>query len=86
MSYRAIILAVLMVCLSPQVGMAQAGAGQSEKATPAVPSTSPEQAKLLKSAEAFVRVLFGWGPDVKVKPWALWRLQHRRSTTRFRFQ
>ena len=66
MSYRAIILAVLVVCLSPQVGMAQAGAGQSEKATPAVPSTSPEQAKLLKSAEAFVRVLFGWGPDVKV--------------------
>jgi protein-disulfide isomerase len=64
--YRAIILAVLVVCVWPQAGMAQAGAGQSEKAPPAAASTSPEQAKLLKSTEAFVRVLFGWGPDVKV--------------------
>lgn len=66
MFYRAIILAVLVVCVWPQAGMAQAGAGQLEKAPPAAASTSPEQAKLLKSTEAFVRVLFGWGPDVKV--------------------
>lgn len=66
MSYRAIILAVLVVCVSPQVGMARPGARQSAAATPAAGSTSPEQAKLLKSTEAFVRVLFGWGPDVKV--------------------
>ena len=66
MSYRAIILATLVVCLSPRAGAAQAGAGQSAAAPPAAASASPEQAKLLKSAEAFVRVLFGWGPDVKV--------------------
>lgn len=65
MSYRAIILAVLVVSVSPQAGMARPGARQSAAATP-VASTSPEQAKLLKSTEAFVRVLFGWGPDVKV--------------------
>src|SRR5690348_1262243 len=64
--YRAIILALLVVCLSPQAGMARPSAGQSEKAPPAATSTSPEQAKLLKSTEAFVRVLFGWGRDVKV--------------------
>ena len=66
MSYRAIILAALVICVSPQAGMARPGARQSAAATPAAASTSPEQAKLLKSAEAFVRVLFGWGPDVKV--------------------
>src|ERR1700746_2940337 len=57
---------MLMVFVSLQVGMAQASAGQSAAATTATASASPEQAKLLKSAEAFVRVLFGWGPDVKV--------------------
>ncbi|MGA8011721.1 MAG: thioredoxin domain-containing protein [Candidatus Acidiferrales bacterium] len=42
--------------------------------TPAAPvpaatapaSVSPEQARLLKSAEAFVRHFFGWAPDIKV--------------------
>ena len=65
MSYRAVILAVLMACAAPRLGMAEPVARQSAAAAPAA-SASPEQAKLLKSAEAFVRVLFGWGPDVKV--------------------
>jgi len=33
---------------------------------PAQASASPEQARLLKSTEAFVRRLFGWAPDVQV--------------------
>jgi len=70
--YRAIILAVLSACVAPAAVVAQP-AGQSAAATPAAGATrpatpaSPEQAKLLKSTEAFVRVLFGWGPDVKVE-------------------
>lgn len=64
--YRAIILAVLAACVAPAVVVAQP-AGQSAAATTPASSASPEQAKLLKSTEAFVRVLFGWGPDVKVE-------------------
>ena len=66
MSYRGIVLAVLVGCLSPQSGMALPGAAQSAAGAPATASASPAQDKLLKSAEAFVRVLFGWGPNVKV--------------------
>lgn len=66
MFYRAIILAVLAVCVSPTLGMAQGGAGQSAAGAQAAASASPAQEKLLKSTEAFVRVLFGWGSDVKV--------------------
>lgn len=66
MFYRAIILAVLAVCVSPTLGMAQGGAGQPAAGAQAAPSASPAQEKLLKSTEAFVRVLFGWGSDVKV--------------------
>jgi protein-disulfide isomerase len=64
--YRAIILAALAVCVSPKLGMAQAGTGQSAAGAPTTASASPAQEKLLKSTEAFVRVLFGWGSDVKV--------------------
>ena len=37
-------------------------------AAPAVvqPAVSPEQARLLKASEAFVRHFFGWGPDIDV--------------------
>ncbi|HEY6443400.1 MAG TPA: thioredoxin domain-containing protein [Candidatus Acidoferrales bacterium] len=66
MFYRAIILAALAVCVSPKIGMAQAGAGQSAAGAQATPSASPAQERLLKSTESFVRVLFGWGSDVKV--------------------
>jgi protein-disulfide isomerase len=50
-------------------------AGQAPPATVAAPapaqagaqaSVTPEQARLLKSSEAFVRHFFGWGADVKV--------------------
>ena len=37
--------------------------------TPATPQTSvaPDQAQILKTTEAFVRTLYGWGPDYKLK-------------------
>ena len=46
-------------------------AGQAPTAPPTAPApaqavVSPEQARLLKSAEAFVRHFFGWGADIKV--------------------
>ena len=68
-------LALVVICASPQLGSAQTvgQSGASGKpvaatpdATPVRSSSSPEQAKLLKSTEAFARKLFGWGPDVKV--------------------
>jgi protein-disulfide isomerase len=37
------------------------------QAPAAAPPPSPEQAQLLKNAEAFVRNLFAWGPDFVVK-------------------
>jgi protein-disulfide isomerase len=45
-------------------------AGQEAKSSPGAPaqsSVSSEQAQLLKSTEAFVRELFGWGPAMQVK-------------------
>ena len=66
MFYRAIILAALAICVLPNLGIAQARAGQSAAGAQATTSASPAQEKLLKSTEAFVRVLFGWGSDVKV--------------------
>jgi protein-disulfide isomerase len=51
--------------------VAMPAAGQTSKPAtdpaPAAVSTSPEDAALLKSTEAFVRKLFAWGPDIKVK-------------------
>lgn len=46
-------------------------AGQESKAAdpspaPAQAAASPEQERLLKSTEAFVRQLFGWGTNIKV--------------------
>ena len=67
MSYRAIILAVIGGLHIAASGHGDRPVpGNRKRLTPAAASTSPEQAKLLKSTEAFVRVLFGWGPDVKV--------------------
>jgi protein-disulfide isomerase len=56
----------LLVAAIPCAGQAPAAAP-----TPASPATTPsavtpEQARLLKSAEAFVRHFFGWGADIKV--------------------
>jgi protein-disulfide isomerase len=39
--------------------------GQTEPA-PAQPSVTPEQTRLLKSSEAFIRNLYTWGPEFKV--------------------
>jgi protein-disulfide isomerase len=75
MFYRTVMLALLAICASPPPGISQAAgqsatAGKSAQPAPATAdartSTSPEQAKLLNSTEAFTRKLFGWGPDVKV--------------------
>jgi len=46
-------------------------AGQTTKSAadpaPALSATSPEEVRLLKLTEAFVRRLFAWGPNVKVQ-------------------
>jgi protein-disulfide isomerase len=60
MRVRGAVLSALVL-----LAAAIACAGQSATA-PAPPSVSPEQARLLKSTEAFVRHFFGWGADIKV--------------------
>jgi protein-disulfide isomerase len=53
------------------VVMSMPCAGQTSKPAadpqPAVAPVSPEDAALLKSTETFVRQLFAWGPQIKVK-------------------
>ena len=66
MSVRSAILSAVALLVA-----AIPSAGQAPAAAPASPSTTqnavtPEQARLLKSAEAFVRHFFGWGADIKV--------------------
>jgi len=62
MSARSAILSAfaLLVAAVPCAGQAPAAPA------PAQTAVTPEQAKLLKSSEAFVRRFFGWGDDVKV--------------------
>jgi protein-disulfide isomerase len=64
MSCRNALLGALTVLL-----LALPAAGQTPASDPAAPvvATSLEDAALLKSAEAFVRKLFAWGPEIKVK-------------------
>ncbi|MGA3292985.1 MAG: thioredoxin domain-containing protein [Candidatus Acidiferrales bacterium] len=59
---------ILLVGL-PCVGQAAKSSGESAAAAPAAGriAASPEQEKLLKSTEVFVRKLFAWGPDIKVQ-------------------
>jgi len=64
MSIRSAILGFVTVCLLAAAAGAQAP--NSSTAPAAQPAASPEQAKLLKSTEAFVRHFFGWGQDVPV--------------------
>jgi protein-disulfide isomerase len=68
MSVRSAILSAvaLLVAAIPCAGQAPAAAPApaSPATTPSV--VTPEQARLLKSAEAFVRHFFGWGADIKV--------------------
>jgi protein-disulfide isomerase len=65
---RFAILNTVCVCVFTMAAMGQAPAAPGAGAAPAAASApvSPEQARLLKSSEAFVRHFFGWGPDVQV--------------------
>jgi protein-disulfide isomerase len=64
------IVAILLVAVPCFAKAAPQSASSAVPAStaPAIAQTpvSPEQARLLKSAEAFVRQLFAWGPDIKV--------------------
>lgn len=70
MSRKAILLCALATSLvtipcfgqAPRASTAPASSATAPAQTPA----SPEEARFLKSTEAFVRLLFGWGPEVKV--------------------
>jgi protein-disulfide isomerase len=66
MSVRASVLIAVILLVAAIPCAAQAPAAPSPPPAPAPAPVSPEQARLLKSAEAFVRHFFGWGPDIKV--------------------
>jgi protein-disulfide isomerase len=58
--------------LLPLEGQAQSAPSPASTPTavasaPSASATTPEQERLLKSSEAFIRKLFAWGPDFKVK-------------------
>jgi protein-disulfide isomerase len=58
---RVLTLATLGVCLAAGTAI-----GQASPEAPAANAT-PDQAQLIKSAEAFVRDLYAWGPEFTVK-------------------
>ncbi len=67
MSVRSAILNAFALLIAAMPCAAQAPAAAAPAAAVPVPAAvSPEQARLLKSAEAFVRKFFGWAPDIKV--------------------
>jgi protein-disulfide isomerase len=66
MFLRSAILAAFSVCLFETACLAQATVAPAATAPAAQAAVSPEQARLLKSAETFVRRFFGWGPDIQV--------------------
>jgi protein-disulfide isomerase len=66
MSARSAILSAVALLFSAIPSAGQAPAASSSAPAPAAAPVSPEQARLLKSSEAFVRHFFGWGSDVKV--------------------
>jgi protein-disulfide isomerase len=65
---RSVILSAALVCLPVVAAFAQAPANSAGAAAPAAAPApvSPEQARLLKSAESFIRHFFAWGPDMNV--------------------
>ncbi len=64
---RSAILSALAGCVFATACIAQTPAAPAADAPAAAqPAVSPEQARLLKSSEAFVRHFFGWGPDIDV--------------------
>jgi protein-disulfide isomerase len=67
MSSKAILLCALAVFLTAMPCFGQTPPASTAPAPAAArPPASPEEARFLKSTEAFVRLLFGWGPEVKV--------------------
>jgi protein-disulfide isomerase len=62
MNCRYLLLIALAVFAAATSTRAQSAPAASPSATP-----SADQAQILKSTEAFVRELFAWGPDFKVK-------------------
>ncbi|MGC2332530.1 MAG: thioredoxin domain-containing protein [Candidatus Acidiferrales bacterium] len=66
MSRRNALLGTLALLLTALPTASQTPKPASDPAAPAA-AISPEDAALLKSAEAFVRRLFAWGPEIKVK-------------------
>jgi protein-disulfide isomerase len=66
MFLRPAILSALVVCLCASTALAQAPAAASSTAPAVQAPVSPEQARLLKASEEFVRHFFGWGSDVQV--------------------
>jgi protein-disulfide isomerase len=65
MSSKAILLCALAISLAAIPCLGQTPPTSTVPAA-ARPPASPEEARFLKSTEAFVRLLFGWGPEVKV--------------------
>jgi protein-disulfide isomerase len=66
MFVRSLILGAFAVCVSALPSFAQAPAAPPAGAPAVQAAVSPEQARLLKSAEAWVRHYFGWGPEIQV--------------------
>ncbi len=68
MSARSAILSAVafLVAAIPCAGQAPAAAPAPTSPATTQSAVTPEQARLLKSAEAFVRHFFGWGSDIKV--------------------
>lgn len=71
MSCRNALLGAVALLLTavPAVGQAPKPAADPQPAATVAPAvaTSPENEALLKSTETFVRKLFAWGPEIKVK-------------------
>jgi protein-disulfide isomerase len=66
MSLRYAILSAIALLVAAIPCAGQAPAAPAVAQAPAQTAVTPEQAKLLKSAEVFVRHFFGWGSDIKV--------------------
>jgi len=63
---RKIIVLGALLFLSARLCVAQDSKPSGAEATASAAPMSPEQARLAKSTEAFVRQLFGWGDSIKV--------------------
>jgi protein-disulfide isomerase len=66
-AFRALTLTLAMVGVAGLPCLAQSSAAASGASAAAPSAGLASEAELLKSSEAFVRTLFGWGPDFQVK-------------------